>query len=44
VINKNGKPLMPCSSGKADHLLKAGKAKCVMMTPFTIKLKWDFEA
>lgn len=33
-----GKPLMPCSPAKARHLLKAGKAKVVKRTPFTIKL------
>ena len=29
---------MPCSPAKARHLLKAGKAKVVRRTPFTIKL------
>ncbi len=38
VINKNGKPLMPCSPGTARTLLKAGNAKVVSKTPFTIKL------
>ena len=38
VINKNGKPLMPCSPRKARKLLKIGKAKVVKKTPFTIKL------
>ena len=33
-----GKPLMPCSPAKARHLLKAGKAKVVRRTPFTIQL------
>ena len=27
VLNKDGKPLMPCSPPKARHLLKAGKAR-----------------
>ena len=27
VINKHGRPLMPCSPAKARHLLDAGKAK-----------------
>lgn len=43
VINKNGNPLMPCTSAKARHLLEAGKAKVIKRTPFTIKLKWDCE-
>lgn len=43
VINKNGKPLMPCKPAKAKHLLKAGKAKVIKRNPFTIKLLWDCE-
>jgi len=43
VINKNGKPLMPCKEAKAKHLLKAGRAKVIKNTPFTIKLLWDCE-
>ena len=43
VINKNGNPLMPCTPAKAKHLLKAGKAKVIKRTPFTIKLLWDCE-
>lgn len=43
VVNKNGKPLMPCSPAKAKHLLKAGKAKVIRREPFTIKLLWDCE-
>jgi hypothetical protein len=38
VLNKHGRPLMPCSPPKARHLLKAGKAKVVRREPFTIKL------
>ena len=38
VINKHGKPLMPCSPRKARILLKNGKAKVIKRTPFTIKL------
>lgn len=34
---------MPCTPAKAKHLLKAGKAKCIKRTPFTIKLLWDCE-
>lgn len=43
VINKNGRPLMPCSPAKAKHLLKAGKAKVIKNIPFTIKLLWNCE-
>ena len=38
VLNVNGKPLMPCKSQTARHLLKDGKAKVVSKLPFTIKL------
>ena len=38
VINKNGKPLMPCKPQKAKKLLKNNKAKIVNRTPFTIQL------
>lgn len=34
---------MPCKPAKAKHLLKAGKAKVIKRTPFTIKLLWDCE-
>lgn len=38
VLNKNGKPLMPCKPAKARHLLKQRKAKVVKKEPFTIQL------
>jgi hypothetical protein len=38
VINKHGKPLMPCKPRKARLLLRQGKAKIVKRTPFTIQL------
>jgi len=38
VINKYGKPLMPCSNRKARLLLKQGKAKIHTYEPFTIQL------
>ncbi|MCP4344737.1 MAG: paclitaxel/taxanoid biosynthesis susceptibility protein TS1 [Desulfobacterales bacterium] len=38
VLNKNGKPLMPCKPGRARRLLKSGKAKVVRREPFTIQL------
>ena len=37
VLNKEGKVLMPCSPGKARHLLKK-KARVVTCKPFTIQL------
>ncbi|WP_279625328.1 RRXRR domain-containing protein, partial [Anoxybacillus pushchinoensis] len=33
IINKHGKPLMPCSPRKARLLLKQKKAKVVRRTP-----------
>jgi len=41
VLNREGKPLMPCKPAIARLLLKAGKAKCIRRTPFTIKLLID---
>ena len=38
VINQRGAPLMPCGERKARLLLKAGKARVVHRTPFTIRL------
>ena len=38
VINKDSKPLMPCSNVIARLLLKQGKAKVKKRVPFTIKL------
>lgn len=38
VLNKYGKPLMPCTAGKARRLLKQDKVKVVNRTPFTIQL------
>ena len=40
VINKDGKPLMPCSPKKARLLLKSKKAYILNYYPFTIKLKY----
>ena len=38
LLNKRGKPLMPCSPAKARLLLKEKKAIVVRRTPFTIQL------
>ena len=40
VLNKHGKPLMPCQPRKAKILLRDGKAKVVKREPFTIQLKF----
>ena len=41
VINKIGKPLMPCENVVARLLLKENKAKVKRKCPFTIQLKYD---
>ena len=38
VLNKDGKPLMPCKASKAKKLLKSNKVKVVNRTPFVIQL------
>ncbi len=38
VINKHGEPFMPCSPRKARRLLRAGKARVIHRTSFTIPL------
>lgn len=38
VLNKDGKPLMPCKPSRARKLLKNNKAKVVKKEPFTIQL------
>ena len=43
VLNKEEKPLMPCSESKARKLLKAEKAHVVNYCPFTIQLDFDCE-
>jgi 5-methylcytosine-specific restriction endonuclease McrA len=41
VVSKSGKPLMPCKSRKARHMLKKGEAHVISLNPFTIKLNFD---
>lgn len=41
VLSKSGKPLMPTKPARARHLLKAGEARVVRITPFTIQLTID---
>ena len=38
VLNKHGRPLMPCKPAKARHLLRDGKAIVLRTEPFTIQL------
>ena len=38
ILNRRGKPLMPCAPRKARMLLKTNKAKVVQRTPFIIQL------
>ena len=38
VLNRHGRPLMPCPPGKARRLLKQKKARVKARTPFTIQL------
>jgi len=38
VLNRHGKPLMPCRPQKTRVLLQQGKARVVSRIPFTIKL------
>lgn len=43
VLNKQGKPIMPCKEAKARKLLKQNKAKIVKHEPFTVQLLFDCE-
>ena len=38
VLNKHGKPLMPCKAARAKKLLREGEAEVVSRTPFVIQL------
>lgn len=40
VLNKHGKPLMPCHPAMARQLLGEGKAAAVRRTPFVIRLRY----
>ena len=44
VLNKEGKPLMPCSEAKARKLLKTKKAHIINYCPFTIQLDFDCDS
>jgi len=43
VRNQDGAPLMPCTPAKAHKLLRAGRARVVARSPFTIQLGWQCE-
>lgn len=43
VLNRQGKPIMPCKEAKARKLLKQNKAKTAKHEPFTIQLLFDCE-
>ena len=43
VLNKQGKPIMPCKEAKARKLLKQNKAEIAKHEPFTIQLLFDCE-
>ena len=43
VRNQDGTLLMPCTPAKARKLLRAGKARMVARSPFTIQLTWQCE-
>lgn len=38
VVDKNGKPLMPCHPARARELLKRGRARVYRQKPFTIQI------
>lgn len=43
VLNRQGKPIMPCKEAKARKLLKQNKARIAKHEPFTIQLLFDCE-
>ncbi len=43
VRNQDGAPLMPCTPAKARKLLRAGAARVIARSPFTIQLAWQCE-
>lgn len=43
VLNRQGRPIMPCKEAKARKLLKQNKAKIAKHEPFTIQLLFDCE-
>jgi len=43
VLNKQGKPVMPCSYAKSKRMVKKGAARVVKRFPFTIQLNFECE-
>ena len=44
VLNKDGTPLMPVHSyGRADRMVKSGKARIACTKPFTLQLNKQIE-
>ncbi|RLC65546.1 MAG: HNH endonuclease [Chloroflexi bacterium] len=43
VVDKQGKPLLPCHPARARKLLKQEKAKVVQVVPFTIQLNYTVD-
>ena len=43
VLNKHGRPLMPCSYAKSKRMVKKGAARVVKRFPFTIQLNFECE-
>ena len=44
VLDRRGKPLMPCSEARARKLLAAGRARVHRVMPFAIRLTDRFQA
>lgn len=38
VLDRNGKPLMPCRAARARELLRKGRARVVRLVPFVIRI------
>lgn len=43
VIDKIGKPCLPCHPARSRKLLREGKAKVIQVVPFTIQLNYEVE-
>jgi len=43
VIDKYGKPCLPCHPARSRKLLREGKAKVVQVMPFTIQLNYEIK-
>ena len=43
VVDKAGRPCLPCHPARARKLLRNGKAKLIQVVPFTIQLNYEIE-